>query len=212
MKLIYTLLLFVLTAFSGLAQTIYYDSSWNVIPSKTGAHYYREIENRQDTFAVTDYYISGRPQMTGTYLDQQCSIQHGKFVYYHPNGQKSSEGFYDHNNQLSGWQFWNEDGSEFVETMPEYYGGIDALFQFIQKEIKYPKDARKKGIEGRVVLTFVVDTKGEITQIVIVESVFSSIDAEAVRVVSKMPKWKPGTQNGKPVFVKYTLPILFKLN
>jgi protein TonB len=194
------------------AQVIYYDSLWKEIPSKTDAHYYREVNRLNDTFYVKDFYISGQLQMKGSYLDSSCSIKHGLFTYYYSNGHKSSQGVYNNGTDLNKWDYWNEDGSEFVETMPEFTGGLDAMISFLQKEIKYPKDARRKNIEGRVIVQFVVGTEGEISQIEIVKSVYPSLDAEAIRVVSKMPKWKPGTQNGKPVFVKFTLPISFKLN
>ena len=79
------------------------------------------------------------------------------------------------------------------------------------KNMKYPADAEKQKIEGRVIATFIVETDGSISNIEVARPVFPSLDAEAVRVLSGMPKWTPGRQNGKEVRVKYTVPISFNL-
>lgn len=213
MKALFAALLLQFTCVLSNAQVIYYDSLWNPIPFNVNAHFYREIEQRHDTFFVRDYYISGALQMTGSYLESTCKTKHGKFTYYYENGQKSSEGFYHRNIPNASWRYWNQAGEEenFVETMPEFPGGMEAMISFIVKEMNYPKDARKNSVEGRVVVEFVVGPDGLITQIEVVKPVYPTLDAEAIRVVSKMPKWKPGTQNGKPIFVRFKLPIVFKL-
>ncbi len=100
---------------------------------------------------------------------------------------------------------------EVVEQMPSYPGGMKALLQYLSDNIKYPKAAEKKHIQGRVITTFVVETDGSISDVKTQNSVDPRLDAEAIRVVSKMPKWIPGRQNGKPVSVKYFLPIIFRL-
>ena len=105
----------------------------------------------------------------------------------------------------------NQQVFDVVEKMPEYPGGQAALFEYLQKNVKYPADAEKKKIEGRVLVTFVVNTDGSITDIEVVRKTFPSLDAEAVRVISGMPKWKPGEQKGKKVRVKYTVPLSFRL-
>ena len=98
-----------------------------------------------------------------------------------------------------------------VDVMPEYPGGINAMFDFIQKNVKYPESAKDKGIEGKVYVQFVVEKDGNISDINILRGVSKDIDDEAVRVIKSMPKWKPGIQNGKPVRVQYTLPFKFQL-
>ena len=98
-----------------------------------------------------------------------------------------------------------------VEQMPEYPGGQAALFEFISKNVKYPEDAVKKKVEGKVFVTFVVDTDGKITDVSLLRKVFPSLDAEAIRVISAMPNWIPGKQKGQVVRVKYTVPIMFRL-
>lgn len=105
----------------------------------------------------------------------------------------------------------NQQVFDVVEKMPEYPGGQAALFEYLQKNVKYPADAEKKKVEGRVLVTFVVNTNGSITDIEVVRKTFPSLDAEAVRVISGMPRWKPGEQKGQKVRVKYTVPLTFRL-
>ena len=100
---------------------------------------------------------------------------------------------------------------DVVEQMPQFPGGPAALMQFLSQSVKYPKEAFEKGIQGRVIANFVVEKDGSITEARIVKSVDPLLDAEALRVVGIMPKWAPGTQNGEPVRVKYTVPITFRL-
>ena len=105
----------------------------------------------------------------------------------------------------------NQEVFDVVEQMPEYPGGIQALFEYLQQNVKYPEDAVKQKIEGRVIATFVVETDGSISNVEVVKPAFPSLDAEAVRVLSAMPKWTPGMQSGKVVRVKYTVPINFNM-
>ena len=99
-----------------------------------------------------------------------------------------------------------------VESMPEFPGGQQALFKYINENVKYPVIAQENGIQGRVICQFVVNKDGSIVDIEVVRSGGDpSLDKEAVRVVKSMPKWKPGKQRGKPVRVKFTVPINFKL-
>ncbi len=98
-----------------------------------------------------------------------------------------------------------------VENMPEYPGGNEAMFAFFAKNMKYPADAQKNKVQGRVLVTFVVERDGTITDVQVAKPTFPSLDDEAMRLVKKMPKWKPGTQRGVPVRVKFTLPVVFKL-
>lgn len=100
---------------------------------------------------------------------------------------------------------------EFVEQVPAFPGGNDALFAYLQKNIKYPPIARENGIEGKVFLSFVVDKSGQIRDIKVKRGIGGGCDEEAVRVVRNMPSWKPGKQNGKEVNVMFTLPIKFTL-
>ena len=105
----------------------------------------------------------------------------------------------------------NEEVFDVVEQMPEYPGGMQALFEFMSQNIKYPADAQKQKVEGRVLAKFIVETDGSISNIEVVKQAFPSLDAEAVRVIQAMPKWKPGRQKGQAVRVKFVLPINFSL-
>ena len=98
-----------------------------------------------------------------------------------------------------------------VETMPEFPGGQGALLQYLAKSIKYPVIAQENGIQGRVTCTFVVNKDGSIVDAEVIRGVDPSLDKEALRVINTMPKWKPGMQRGKPVRVKFTVPVMFRL-
>ena len=99
-----------------------------------------------------------------------------------------------------------------VETMPEFPGGQQALFKYLAENVKYPVIAQENGIQGRVICQFVVNKDGSIVDVVAVRSSGEpSLDKEAIRVIKSMPKWKPGKQRGKPVRVKYTVPVNFRL-
>ena len=99
-----------------------------------------------------------------------------------------------------------------VEHMPEFPGGQQALFKYLADSVKYPEEAQKMGIQGRVICQFVINNDGSIVDVAIVRSSGDpSLDNEAIRVIKSMPKWKPGTHRGKPVRVKYTVPVNFRL-
>lgn len=100
---------------------------------------------------------------------------------------------------------------EVVEQMPDFPGGMAALMQFLGKNIKYPTIAQENGTQGRVIVQFVVNRDGSIVDPRVVKSVDPYLDKEALRVIGTMPKWKPGMQRGKPVRVKYTVPVMFRL-
>ncbi|WP_315448288.1 energy transducer TonB [Segatella salivae] len=101
---------------------------------------------------------------------------------------------------------------DVVEVMPQFPGGQIAMLQYIMKNIKYPEQAMKEGIQGRVTVRFIVEKDGSISNVRPVLSVHPLLDKEAVRVVESMPKWSPGKQNGKPVRVRFNVPVMFKLN
>ena len=100
---------------------------------------------------------------------------------------------------------------EVVEEMPEFPGGVDAMMEYLQKELRYPESAKEKGIQGRVTVQFIIDKEGNVTNSKVTRSVDKDMDTEAIRLVKAMPKWKPGMQKGKAVAVKYTVPVVFRL-
>ena len=98
-----------------------------------------------------------------------------------------------------------------VEQMPRFPGGEVALMRYLQENIKYPPEAAKKDIEGRVIVQFIIEKTGEVGDVKVVRPISEELDAEAVRVVKTLPKFEPGRQDGEAVSVWYTLPISFKL-
>lgn len=99
-----------------------------------------------------------------------------------------------------------------VEDDPEFPGGLDALAQYLAKNIQYPDLARQNNITGRVYVTFVVEKDGSVGQVKVLRDIGGGCGAEAMRVVKSMPKWKPGKQRGKPVRTQFNLPVNFDLN
>ena len=98
-----------------------------------------------------------------------------------------------------------------VEKMPSFPGGSEGLMKYFAQNIRYPVVAQKKGKQGRVIVQYIIGADGSISNVNVIRSIDPSLDAEAVRVVESMPKWEPGIQNGEKVSVKYTLPVMFRL-
>ena len=101
---------------------------------------------------------------------------------------------------------------QVVEEMPEFPGGMAECLKFLGKNIKYPTISQENGVQGKVIVQFVVNKDGSIVDPVVVRSVDPYLDKEALRVIKTMPKWKPGMQKGQPVRVKYTVPVTFRLD
>jgi periplasmic protein TonB len=98
-----------------------------------------------------------------------------------------------------------------VEDQPTFEGGMEAFYKFVNKNIEYPKQARRMGVEGKVFVQFVVDKDGSLSEIKVIKGIGAGCDEEAVRALKESPKWKPGKQRGRPVKVRMSLPISFKL-
>ncbi len=98
-----------------------------------------------------------------------------------------------------------------TEVMPEFPGGQEAMFAYLGKNLQYPADAREAKKQGTVYITFVVNKDGRVSEVKVLRGLYPSLDKEAMRVVSRMPNWKPGTQNGKPVRTQFNLPVKFLL-
>ena len=105
----------------------------------------------------------------------------------------------------------NDKVYEKVEVMPEFPGGEQAMMEFVAKNVIYPKEAIEKEIDGRVLVSFIVEKDGSINEVKVMKGIGGGCDEEAVRVISAMPKWMPGKQEGKPVRVSYMMPITFRL-
>ena len=105
----------------------------------------------------------------------------------------------------------NDKVLEKAEVMPEFPGGEQAMMDYVSKNVVYPNEAQEKGISGRVLVSFVIEKDGSISEAKVVKGIGGGCDEEAVRVVKAMPKWKPGKDKGKPVRVSYMMPFTFKL-
>lgn len=104
-----------------------------------------------------------------------------------------------------------EETIQLTEYQPEFPGGQAALLEFLRRHVKYPAAAQESGIQGRVIVQFFVNRDGSVTDPVVLRSVSPMLDREAVRVVSSMPRWRPGMQGGRTVRTTYTIPVSFKL-
>lgn len=98
-----------------------------------------------------------------------------------------------------------------VENKPEFEGGHTAFMRFLQKNMKYPPQARRMGLEGRVFVQFIIEPNGNVTQVEVLKGIGAGCNEEAIRVISKSPNWVPGKQRGKPVRVRMVVPLIFKL-
>ena len=105
----------------------------------------------------------------------------------------------------------NDKVLEKAEVMPQFPGGDQAMMKFVSENVQYPEEAKEKGISGRVMVGFIVEKDGSISDVKVVKGIGGGCDEEAVRVVKAMSKWKPGKEKGKPVRVSYMMPIFFKL-
>jgi protein TonB len=98
-----------------------------------------------------------------------------------------------------------------VDQNPQFPGGIEEFYNFMKTNLRYPSIAKQKEIQGKVFVSFVVDRDGSLTDVKVVKSLSRETDAEAIRLIQSSPKWNPGVQNGKPVRIKYTAPVIFSL-
>lgn len=110
-----------------------------------------------------------------------------------------------------GAEYKTDEVYNVVEKMPEYPGGMQEMMKYIALNLKYPVTAQENGLQGRVIIQFVVTKTGEVNDVKVARSVDPSLDSEAIRIVESMPKWKPGEMKGEPVNVRYTLPVSFRL-
>jgi protein TonB len=187
---------------------------------------------------VKYYYKSGQLNIEKNYSDYENRIMHKKHREWYENGQIHKDIDYDlgrlHGSVLTYWEngtperidFFQQDslitgkcfGKDGKDTayvdffvMPKYVGGDDARLRYLKDKVTYPKKSKRKGIEGKVFVSFIVDEQGVIKDAYVYRGVVEDIDAEALRVVRLMPKWTPGFSEGIPVKVKFILPIKFSL-
>lgn len=233
------LFLFVKVSFAqhDVLDTIWFDTEWKEI-SKKYANYYRTVKKTDKGFLISDYYLNGNVQMITEASQINPLIKNGKCTYYYKNLIKGSCGSYKNGKKDGVWiEYFNngkdssvisflEDGTKnyiikskyediftVVEYMPEFPGGPEGMKKFIQGNLIYPKEAEQKKWAGKTYLKFIINELGVVTDPVVLKSSgYPILDDEALRVIRLMPKWKPGTQNGKNVSVYFNLPLNFSLN
>jgi len=116
-------------------------------------------------------------------------------------------------NPLTGFEYTiiGKDTTVIIDIMPQFPGGQEQLFAFLRENIKYPKKARRDGIQGKVLIKFTIDTAGYVRDIIILQSLREDIDNAATKLISQMPRWTPGYQKGKAIPVQYNLPLNYSL-
>ncbi len=166
----------------------------------------------------TTYKISQKSKdrivFSGEVINLVPLVRHGKFTYYNTNGTITYYKTYK-NDRYEKVEIPKKELDEVLlisEQMPEFPGGEVALRKFIAENLQYPKITQECDISGKVYVRFVVTKIGEVANIQIVRGVDELLDMEAIRVISTLPNFKPGMQNGKPVNVWYTVPVDFQLN
>lgn len=242
MKKILTLTFFLLTVVTWGEDTIYFDYDWNKVSSFKYTTYYEIAQyDKADTNRATEriYFKSGQIKTEKSYsdykdkkvdgklkewyetgqlrrdIDFKSGKLNGQFLTYWDNGKPKRIDRYENNKLIEGKCF-NFDGVattyyDYVKK-PEFPGGMNELMEHLGKELKYPNKARKEEIEGRVLVGFIVNKDGNISDIKIIQGLNKQLDEEAIRVVKKMPKWKPGMQDGEAVRTAFNLPIEYLLN
>lgn len=218
MKLRFILPILLLCLVTGIVSaqktdTTYYDQDWNK-SAKAGSSFYRVSESRRNgkLYVVTDYFNSGKVQMTGSFLSFSPEIKDGEFISYYENGNKKSQVNFQRGEVIMA-KYWNESGQETaapegprLDKQPEFPGGMNQVYKYISENFRYPPGLIPRP-KGKILIKFVIDKDGSTTDVFAAELVHPLLDAEAIRLVKNMPKWEPGSINGKAVKVYYTLPI-----
>lgn len=230
-KSLITLLFLVYNLFTygQTVDTVWLNTKWEK-SAKEKASYFRIIKTSEHktNYEVSDYYITGEIQMSGNYLSLDTpQVRHGSFTWWYRNGNKKAEHLYD-NNQLQKEMEWDTDGKitnegqyvkvwrmengkeeqvlARIDRAPEFPGGMGEAYKFIKNNFNYSEDLNLRP-RGKIIVSFTISSKGKVIQPKITQSLDPLLDQEAIRVISSMPKWTPGRENGKDVDVMMRLPI-----
>lgn len=240
MKILLTTFLFILLSTVNAQEVTFLDKDWNEIADSSN-FFRKKITTplEQDSMYSVEYYRQGNSLLSRTaYHGEELDTRHGLSTVYFENGNVKMKVNYTKGKEDGAVKTFWEDGTakrsdiyedgEFVEgkcfdengneiehfdymMMPSFPGGKEKLIRFIYRGLKYPREARKLGIQGLVAVQFVVEKDGSIALEEVVKSVHETLDKEALRIIDKMPNWIPGKQDGEPLRVRYTLPVSFKL-
>jgi TonB family protein len=201
-------------------------------PKEVG--HYSEVSYTDNYYSGIDYKIESFWDSTGNQLVQQGK---GKVMYYHESA-LISEGSYVNGKKHDVWNTYfkdgklknketfeygvfkegisyKENGESFTYTIQEVQpvpdGGMHGFMNYIMESMHYPKEARKKGIQGKVYVRFVIDRDGSVRDVEVLKGIGGGCDEEAMRVIRECPRWSPGIQRGQPVKVRMSIPLIFKL-
>lgn len=180
---------------------------------KNGTLDYQGCYKSNKHFGIWQYYYEDGSLYYSENYDKKGRMT-GNFTVYYPDGKIRRTDIYVKDEFQSGKCF-SHSGNDTVwypfMVMPQYAGGDEARQLFLQQHIVYPEIAAENGNQGTVFVSFVVDAEGTVEEVEILQGVCESLDNEALRVVNLMPRWKPGTHDGKPIRVLFNMPIYFKL-
>lgn len=217
-----------ITSSFGQSRVEYLDQYFNVQPGPEKAKYTREvIMNVDSTYNVSISYITGEKMMDGMFLDKALDVEHGPFKYFYANGNPESAGSFKNGQKVGVWKRWNFDGrmkpdrfyndETFVAknratSGAKFPGGMNSLQKLVSDSLQYPLEARERGLEGTVYVTFLVDASGEVRLPQVSDGIHYLLDEEALRFVSSLPTWTPAAKNGIAVDSSYIMPITFDLS
>jgi TonB family protein len=173
---------------------------------------YSNINNRIRDGLSKYYFDNGQLKSSAFYIDNELD---GELISYYSSGQLKRKDNFKKGKFIKGncYSTTGNDTAHFdFERRPQFPGGDNNMFKFINEHVKYPFEAKERGIQGNVIVQFMVDPDGELDKIKIVGSVHPLLDQEVIRIINKMPNWSPGIIDGKPVSVMFTVPIRFKLD
>jgi len=197
--------------------TIQNDSTIKILNQFTRNEYFKTFKQIGDYYYIKEYHKNGKLRIEGLSKSNIYNHWEGQVKKYRSSGNLASICRYK-NNQERGNKNWLDNGKPFfdniynqVDLMPEFPGGKAKLMNYLSENIKFPQEAQKKSFQGKVFVSFVVDTDGKVTGVHITKPLHPLFDNEALRVVSEMPNWSVGKLDGKPVRVSYTVPINFSL-
>jgi protein TonB len=209
--------------------TIWFNSKWEK-STKAESVYHRVIQKSSDlkSYLVSDYYNTGEIQMRGTYSSLEPEVKDGQFTWWFKNGQKRAETLYKDRNAIKEIK-WDEAGKvtfrrelvdithtedgkkvetkAYLDVAPEFEGGMSAVNKFIDKNFRYPAQLQENPPHGKIIVGLAIDTNGKVINVNIQQGLDPLLDAEAMRVVKKLPDWKPGILDGKPVAIRISIPI-----
>jgi TonB family protein len=241
MKYFLSLFIFSFTILAHAQDTAFYDSGWKRVSSLKECEYFAFLEfNSEDYDIITElvYHKSGQINQESVFSNYEARTKEGFSRVWYPNGRLKSEIEYKEgkingkrmtyfengrikrnetfvNGELMEGHIYNNEGKEVTnyeyQSAATYPGGLIEVVNFVKKETIYPKKLKKKGIEGKVVITFTVSKTGDVVNATVVKSANPKMDKEALRVINSLLKWEPAMLDGEPIPMSYNIPIDFSL-